>query len=204
MLKINSIATTIAAIFILPTAFITTPPATAQVNYGNVGSEPVSSVVGSGANRPNKNMPAFGGEIQARVNATSAGLTVPAISGTQTVLGQTVTVDPAVAQTAFDVINSPAGSNTPAVAAFSQSLGNSSSAQSLAVAMQGLRRGDGSIDPIVMTNAVNAYNGYVQTLSADGRITTRPTSELDSYIQSLPPGQKAAQVLLGKLLEASR
>jgi hypothetical protein len=204
IVKFRSIATTLAGVFILPATLFSTPPATAQVIFGNVGSEAVSGVVGSGANHPPKTIAAFDGDVQAKVNAASAKLTVASISDTQTVLGQTIVSDPQVAQTAFDLINTPVGTTTPNVDSFSQSLGNSSSAKNLAAAMQGLRQGDGSIDPNIMTNAVNAYNSYVQALVTDTNATTKPTTELDRYIQSLPPGQKVAQVLLGKLLEAAR
>lgn len=205
-MKIKLITAILTGVLVSPTLLLSAPSVTAQVTYGNVGSEPVSGVVGSGANRPTatKTMAAFDNGVQAKVNAASAGLTVAGVSGTQTVLGQTVTVDAAVMQTAFDLINTPMGTSTPAVATFSQSLGNSSSAQNLAMAMQGLRQGDGSIDPTVMTNAVSAYNSYLQMLTTEAMATSKPASELDAYIQSLPPGQKAAQVLLGKLLEAAR
>ncbi len=181
-------------------------PVTAQVTFGNVGSEPVGSVVGSGSKRrgASPGSSSFDNNIQSKVNTASSGLTVASVSGTQTVLGQTVNVDSAAMQTAFDLINSPMGSDTPARAAFAQSLGGSSSAQTLAQAMQGMRKGDGAIDATVLTNSVNAYNAYIQSLASDPKASTRSASELDSYIQSLPPGQKAAQVLLGKLLEASR
>ena len=205
-MKINFIATIITSTLLSSNLLLAPTPATAQITFGNVGSEAVNGVVGSGANRPTatKTMPAFGDGIQAKVNAASAGLTVAGVSGTQTVLGQTVTVDAAVMQTAFDLISGPIGANTPAVAAFTQSLGGGSTAQNLATSMQGLRRGDGSIDPTIMTTTVNAYNTYVQTLATDNKAMSKPTSELDSYVQSLPPGQKVARVLLGKLLEAAK
>lgn len=204
-MKITKVAAIITSILLSP-LLLSAPPATAQITFGNVGSEPVSGVVGSGSNHPTaaKTVPAFDNGIQAKVDAASSGLTVAGVSGTQTVLGQTITVDPAVMQTAFDLISTPVGSSSPSVAAFAQSLGNSSSAQNLALAMQGLRRGDGSIDPTVMTNAVGAYNAYVQALATDAKVTSKPTSELDSYVQSLPPGQKVARVLLGKLLESAK
>ncbi len=181
-------------------------PASAQVRFGNVGSEGVNSIVGSGSKRrgASQSISSFDTNIQSKINSTSAGLTVASVSGTQTVLGQTVNVDPATMQTAFDLINSPMGADTPARAAFAQSLGNSSSAQNLALVMQGMRKGDGTIDATVLTNSVNAYNAYIQTLASDPKASARSTSEFDTYIQSLPPGQKVAQVLLGKLLEAGR
>jgi hypothetical protein len=205
-MKINCFTAIITGALLSPTLLFSAPPATAQVTFGNVGSEPVSGVVGSGSNHPTaaKTVPTFDNGVQAKVNAASSGLTVAGVSGTQTVLGQTVTVDAAVMQTAFDLINTPVGSSSPSVTAFAQSLGNSSSGQNLAIAMQGLRRGDGSIDPTVMTNAVGAYNSYVQALATEAKATSKPSNELDSYVQSLPPGQKVAQVLLGKLLESAK
>jgi hypothetical protein len=231
MLNTKFIVAIITSAFLAPTLFGTVTPATAQTLFGNVGSEPVSGIVGSGSKRQGstKTVATFDPSVQSKLNAASAGLTPAAVSGNQTVLGKTVTTDPAVVQTAFDLINSPVGANTPAVAAFAQSLGNSSSAQSLATAMQGMRSSDGSIDASVMTNAVNAYNAYVQTLSVSSNPITpstsstppapsgtppaptdpsvtpsNPVSGTTGDLSSLPPGQKVAQVLLGKLLEAAR
>ena len=205
-MKINFLTAIFTGALLSVISSLAPTPATAQVTFGNVGSEPVGSVVGSGSDRRTgaKSVPAFENGIQSKVNAASSGLTVAALSGTQTVFGQTVTVDPGVMQTAFDVINSSVGSNTSSVNAFAQSLGNSNSGQNLALAMQGLRRGDGSIDPTVMTNAVGAYNIYVQMLATDNKATSKSNSELDSYVLSLPPGQKVARVLLGKLLESAK
>lgn len=205
-MKINFITSIITSVLLVPNLLLPPTPAMAQVTFGNVGSEPVNGVVGSGANHPRstKTILTFGDRIQAQVNAASARLTVAGVSGTQTVLGETVGVDPAVMQTAFDLINTPMGNSTPAVEVFSQSLGGGNTAQNLAMAMQGLRHGDGSIDSSVMTNAVNAYNIYVKMLAINNNATTKPTSELDSYVQSLPPGQKVARVLLGKLLESAK
>jgi hypothetical protein len=237
MLNIKLIVAIFTSVLVAP-LFWTATPATAQILFGNVGSEPVSGIVGSGSKRQGstKTIATFDPSVQSKINAASAGLTPAAVSGTQTVLGKTVTTDPAVVQTAFDLISSPAGANTPAVAAFAQSLGNSSGAQSLATAMQGMRSSDGSIDASVMTNAVNAYNAYVQTLSVSSNPSTPSTSSTPSApndpsvtpstppapsdpsvtpsnpvsgsttgdLSSLPPGQKVAQVLLGKLLEAAR
>jgi hypothetical protein len=241
MLNLKLIAALFTSALLAPTLFWSANPATAQILFGNVGSEPVSGIVGSGSKRQGstKTVSTFDPSVQSKINAASAGLTVAAVSGTQTVLGKTVTTDPAVVQTAFDLINSPAGANTPAVAAFAQSLGSSPNAQSLATAMQGMRSSDGSIDASVMTNAVNAYNAYVQTLSVSSNPTSTPsitpstpntsstppapsdtpsgtptpptpstssggTATTTGDSSSLPPGQKVAQVLLGKLLEAAR
>jgi hypothetical protein len=251
MLNIKLITAIVTSALLAPILSLMATPASAQILFGNVGSEPVSGIVGSGSKRQGstKIVSTFDPSIQSKVNAASAGLTPAAVSGTQTVLGKTVTTDPAVLQTAFDLINSPAGSNPPALAAFAQSLGNSPNAQNLATAMLGLRSSDGSIDASVMTNAVNAYNAYVQTLSVSSSPTSTPSSPPSTPstsstppapsdpsitpstppsnppsttpapsdtpitsssgtttgdISSLPPGQKVAQVLLGKLLEAAR
>ena len=205
MLKIKLLSAIVTGALISPVLLSASTPASAQVRFGNVGSEGVNSIVGSGSKRrgAGQSISSFDTNIQSKINSTSAGLTVASVSGTQTVLGQTVNVDSAAMQTAFDLINSPMGADTPARAAFAQSLGNSSSAQNLALSMQGMRKGDGTIDATVLTNSVNAYNAYIQTLASDPKAPTR-ASEIDTYVQSLPPGQKAAQVLLGKLLEAGR
>lgn len=207
MQKIARLGVMATGALLAPTWLFTTTPASAQIRFGNVGSEPVGSVVGSGSERRNttERFGSFDGGIQSKVNAASSGLTVASVSGTQTVLGQTVSnVDPGVMQIAFDLINAPKDSNPPALTTFAQSLGGSGSAQNLATAMVGMRKGDGSIDATVLTNSVNAYNAYIQTLASDPRASSRTTTDVDSYVQSLPPGQKVAQVLLGKLLEASR
>jgi hypothetical protein len=102
------------------------------------------------------------------------------------------------------LINAPKDSNPAALAAFTQSLGGGSSAQNLATAMVGMRKGDGAIDATVLTNSVNAYNAYILTLATDPRASGTTASDVDRYVQSLPPGQRVAQVLLGRLLEASR
>ena len=207
MKKINLFGVIVTGALLAPTWLLTWTPASAQIRFSNVGSEPVGSIVGSGSKRRNTTelFGSFDGGVQSKVNAASAGLTVASVSGTQTVLGQTVNnIDSATMQTAFDLINSPKDSNPPALVAFTQSLGGSSSAQNLAVAMVGMRKSDGSIDATVLTNSVNAYNVYVQTLASDPKATSKTASDVESYIQSLPSGQKVAQVLLGKLLEASR
>jgi hypothetical protein len=207
MQKINLLGVMATGALLAPTWLFTATPASAQIRFSNVGSEPVGSVVGSGAERRNatERFGSFESGVQSKVNATSAGLTVASVTGTQTVLGQTVSnVDPGTMQIAFDLINAPKDSNPPALAAFAQSLGGSGSAQNLATAMVGMRKSDGAIDATVLTSSVNAYNAYIQTIAADPRASGRTTSDVDSYVQSLPPGQKVAQVLLGKLLEASR
>jgi hypothetical protein len=205
MLKIKLLSAIVTGALISPVLLSASAPASAQVRFGNVGSEGVNSIVGSGSKRrgAGQSISSFEPNIQSKINSTSAGLTVASLSGTQTVSGQTVNVDSATMQTAFDLINSPMGADTPARAAFAQSLGNSSSAQNLALSMQGMRKGDGTIDATVLTNSVNAYNAYIQTLASDPKAPTR-SGEIDTYVQSLPPGQKVAQVLLGKLLEAGR
>jgi hypothetical protein len=183
MLNIKLIIAIVTSALLAPILSLTATPAKAQILFGNVGSEPVSGIVGSGSKRQGstKTVSTFDPTIQSKINAASAGLTPAAVSGTQTVLGKTVTTDPAVVQTAFDLINSPAGANTPAVAAFAQSLGNSPNAQTLATSMQGLRNSDGSIDATVMTNAVNAYNAYVQTLNVGRTSSTNGTNSSSSY-----------------------
>jgi hypothetical protein len=205
--KIDLLGVMVAVGLSAPTWLFTAAPASAQVRFGNVGSEPVGSVVGNASERRNstEGFGSFDGSIQSKVNAASAGLTVASVSGTQTVLGQTISnVDPATTQTAFDLINAPKDSNPPALAAFTQSLGGGSSAQTLATAMVGMRKGDGSIDATVLTNSVNAYNAYILTLATDPRASGTTAGDVDRYVQSLPPGQRVAQVLLGRLLEASR
>jgi hypothetical protein len=168
------------------------------------GSDPVNGVIGSGATPGYYNKATFADGVQDRVRAVSANLTAASISGTQTVGANTIDVDPATAETALAVINSPLNSNPPARDTLVTALGGGIPAQQLAQSMVGLRGGDGSIDPVILNGAVSAYNNYIKSLINTAQITQRPNSELDSYLRSLPPGQKAAQVLLGKLVAAAR
>jgi hypothetical protein len=168
------------------------------------GADPVNGVVGSGATPNTSTRPTFANGSQGKVNALSATLTAASISGSQTVGGNTINVDPAAAEAAFTTINSPVDANPLAREALVVALGGGDAAQQLARSMQGIRSGDGSIDPTLLTGAVNSYNNYIKSLIASSQATQKPTSELDGFLQTLPPGQKAAQVVLGKLLEAAR
>jgi hypothetical protein len=193
----------------LSLAILTSHPAQAQkfvdiIGNPPYGSDPVNGVLGSGATPTTSARPTFANGSQGKVNALSATLTAASISGSQTVGSNPVTVDPAAAEAAFAVINSAVDANPPAREALVVALGGGEPAQQLARSMQGVRSGDGSIDPTLLTGAVNAYNGYIKSLIASSQTTQKPTSELDSFVQTLPPGQKAAQVILGKLLEAAR
>jgi hypothetical protein len=169
------------------------------------GSDPVNGVLGSGAT-PNTSStrPAFINGTQGKVNALGATLTAASISGNQTIGGNSINVDPVAAETVLAVINSPANSNPSARDSLVAALGGGEAAQQLSRSMQGIRSGDGSIDPTILTGAVNSYNSYIRSLIASSQAIQKSTSELDSFVQTLPPGQKAAQVVLGKLLEAAR
>jgi hypothetical protein len=169
------------------------------------GSDPVNGVIGSGAKRNGgASSPMFENGIQSKVNAVGANLSAANITGSQLVAGNTIVVNPSAAEAAVAVINSPVNSNLSELDTFITTLGGGEPAQQLARSMQGMRSGDGSIDPTILTGAVNAYNTYLKSIVDNSQITQRPTSELDSLIQTLPPGQKAAQVILGKLVEATR
>ncbi len=146
----------------------------------------------------------FAPDIQSKINAAGATFTAASLSGSQTVGGATVEVDPAIAQTTIETIGSAPGTETPAVASLATALGGGDTAQQLAKSMQGLRRSDGSIDPVVLTGAVDSYNSYIKALVASSQVTQKPSSELDSFVRSLPAGQKVAQVVLGKLTEAAK
>jgi hypothetical protein len=202
----NFALTTISTVAI---AILTSHPAQAQkfvdvIGNPPYGADPVNGVIGSGATPNTSTRPTFANGSQGKVNALSATLTPAGISGSQTVGGNTVNVDPATAEAAFAVINSPMDSNPPAREALVVALGGGEPAQQLARSMQGVRSGDGSINPTLLTGAVNSYNSYIKSLIASSQATQKPASELDSFVQTLPPGQKAAQVVLGKLLEATR
>jgi hypothetical protein len=205
MRKIWSLAA-IAAIF-LPLAPATAAPISGICDVlGNapIGSDAISSIAGSGAESGVTNNATFAPEIQAKVNAVGAALTATSLSGSQTIGGTSVEVDPGTAQAAFETIGSPVGGDSPSVKVLTTALGGSEAAQQLANSMQGLRRADGAIDSVVLTNAVGAYNNYVKYLIDSNQITQKPTSELNSFVQNLPVGQKVAQVVLGKLTEAAR
>jgi hypothetical protein len=148
--------------------------------------------------------PGFTPEIQSKVNAVGANLTAGNLSGSQSVGANTITVDPAVAQAAVETIGSAAGADTPAVKTLTDALGGGEAGQQLAKSMQGLKRGDGSIDAVVLTSAVSSYNNYIKYSIDSSQITQKPTSELNSFVEGLPAGQKVAQVVLGKLTEATR
>jgi hypothetical protein len=199
----------LATVSTLAIAILNSHPAHAQkfvdiIGNPPYGSDPVNGVIGSGATPNSSSRPTFANGNQGKVNALGATLTAASISGNQTVGGNSINVDPAAAETVFAVINSPANSNPSARDSLVAALGGGDAAQQLARSMQGIRSGDGSIDPTILTGAVNSYNGYIRSLIASSQATQKPTSELDSFVQTLPPGQKAAQVVLGKLLEAAR
>jgi hypothetical protein len=167
------------------------------------GSDPVNGVVGSGATPGRTTKITFAEGVQSRINAASANLTAASISGTQTVAGNSISVDPGAAATALAVINAPLNSNPPERDALVVALGGGVPAQQLAQSMVGLRSGDGSIDPVLLTATVSAYNNYIKSI-ASSAATQAATSGIDGYLRSLPPGQKAAQAILGKLLAAAR
>jgi hypothetical protein len=207
LLKIKQVV--LAIISMLSIGFLTDSTVQAQkfidvIGNPPYGSDPVSGVIGSGAN-PNgsSSAPAFENGIQGKVNAVGASLTVASISGSQSVGGNTILVDSSAAETALAVINSSVNSNPPARDLFVTALGGGATAQQLALSMQGLRAGDGSIDPVVLSGAVTAYNSYMKALIDSSQINQKPAAEIDTFLQGLPPGQKAAQVILGKLLEAT-
>jgi hypothetical protein len=205
MRNIWSLAT-IAAI-VLPLAPAYSAPISGICDVlGNapIASDAVSSISGSGAESGITNNTSFAPEIQSKVDAVGAALTASSLSGSQTVGGTTVEVDPGTAQAAFEAIGSSVGSDHPSVKVLATALGGSDAAQQLAKSMQGLRRSDGSIDPVVLTNAVGSYNNYVKYLIDSNQITQKPNSELNGIVQGLPVGQKVAQVVLGKLTEATR
>ncbi len=167
------------------------------------GADPVNGAIGSGATPQTSTRPTFANGSQSKVNALSATLTPASISGSQTVGGNPVNVDPAAAETAFTVINSAVDANPPARDALVVALGGGEPAQQLARSMQGIRSGDGSIDPTLLTGAVNSYNSYIKSLIDSSQATQKPASELEGFVQTLPPGQKAVQVILGKLVAAA-
>lgn len=196
----------IAAI-VLPLAPATAAPISGICDVlGNapINSDAVSNVATNSEAGGVTNSASFAPEVQSKVNAVGAALTATSLSGSQTVGGTTVDVDPGTAQAAFEAIVSPVGADTPSVKVLSTALGGSDAAQQLAKSMQGLRHSDGSIDPVVLTSAVGAYNNYVKYLIDSNQITQKPSTELNSFVQSLPVGQKVAQVVLGKLTEATR
>ena len=207
-MKTNNL--TLATVLSIATIILTINTAQAQRFIDIIGnqphsSDPVNGIVGSGATPTNYNSTRFANSsVQDRLKSVSANLTASSISGSQSVNGNTITVDLTAAETALAVVNAPRNSNPPARETLVVALGGGVPAQQLAQSMVGLRSTDGSIDPLILTGAVSAYNNYIKSLIASSQVTTQPNTSLDSYLQQLPPGQKAAQVLLGKLLEATR
>jgi hypothetical protein len=199
----------LATLWAIATILVATNPAQAQkfldiIGNPPYGADPVNGVVGSGATPSYYTKTSFTESVQSRINAYSANLTAASISGNQSVGNNSIEVDPGAAETALAVINAPLASNPPAREALVTALGGGIRAQQLAQSMVGLRRGDGSIDPVILNGAVSAYNNYIRTLIDRSQLTQTPTSDLEGYLRSLPPGQKAAQALLGKLLAAAR
>ncbi len=202
--NILSIAALATALVPLAPVYATPLPGICDV-LGNapIGADPVS-IASSGVESGRNSQASFAPEIQSKVNAVGATLTVASLSGSQSVNGITVEVAPVAAQAMFDVISSTAGTDSPSTVSLTTALGGGDAAQQLAKSMQGLRRGNGSIDPVVLTSAVSSYNSYVKDSIERSQITKKPASELNSFVQSLPAGQKVAQVILGKLTEAAR
>jgi hypothetical protein len=168
------------------------------------GSDPVNGVLGSGATPNRSNRAVFGNGVQAKVNAVGATLTAANSSGSQSVNGNQINVDVSTAETVLAVMNAPINSSPPEREVLVAALGGGSAALQLAQSVQGLRSGDGSINPVILTGAANSYNSYMRSLFETSQATQKNSSELDGFIQGLPPGQKAIQVILGKLLEAAR
>jgi hypothetical protein len=200
--KILSIAAAVAAILPLANVAQAAPNAGLYDVGGNApnNSGPVSGVVGSGTVPGIKNSASFAPEIQSRVNSIGSTLTAANISGSQSVNGGTVAVDPVIAQALLDLSASAPNSDTPVLAAVVTALGGGDAAQALAGSMRGLIGNNGTINPTVLTAAAGNYNTYVSSLVTKANVTERPASDLDNVLQSMPAGQKAAQVLLTKLL----
>jgi hypothetical protein len=169
-----------------------------------ISADTVNSVAGGGAESAAVASASFAPEIQAKVNAAGANLTEASLTGNQTIGTMQVEVDGNTARTAIETITSQPGADTPATTALVSALGGTESAAQLVKSMQGLKRSNGSIDPVVLTGAVNAYNLYVKDSIDRSQITQKPLSELDGFVKALPPGQKVAQVILTKLTDATR
>jgi hypothetical protein len=199
----------LTTLLVITSIFLTVATANAQrfvdvIGNPPYGSDPVRGVLGSGATPGNSINAAFNNDIQNKVNAAGTTLTVASISGSQSVNGNTIEVESTTAETVLAVINSAKNSNTPASNALVAALGGGAAAQQLAESMQGLRSDNGSIDPVILTGAVSSYNNYMRSLIDSSQATQKPSSELDGFIQRLPSGQKAVQVVLGKLLDATK
>jgi hypothetical protein len=200
--KVLSIIATMAAILPLANVAQAAPNSGLFDVGGNAPSNsgPVSGILGSGTVSGVRNSASFSPEIQSRVNSIGSTLTASSISGAQSVGGSTITVDPVIAQALLDLSASAPGSDTPVLAAVVTALGGGDTAQALAGSMRGLIGGNGTINPIVLTGAASNYNTYVSSLVTKANVTERPVTDLDSVLESMPAGQKAAQVLLTKLL----
>jgi hypothetical protein len=200
--KILSIVAAMAAILPLANSAQAAPNTGLYDVGGNAPSNsgPVSGILGSGTVPGVKNSASFAPEIQSKVNSVGSTLTASSISGSQSVGGNTVAVDPVVAQALLDLSASAPSADTPALAAVVTALGGGDAAQALAGSMRGLIGNNGTINPTVLTAAAGNYNTYVSSLVSKANVTEKPVSDLESVLQSMPAGQKAAQVLLTKLL----
>jgi hypothetical protein len=198
--KTLSVIATLCAIFPVANSAQANPGLFDVGGNAALNSGPVSGILGSGTVPGIKNSASFAPEIQSRVNSVGATLTAANISGSQSVGGNTVAVDPVVAQALLDLSASAPGSDTPALAAVVTALGGGDAAQTLAGSMRGLIGNNGTINPTVLTAAAGNYNTYVNSLVTSANVTEKPVSDLENVLQSMPAGQKAAQVLLTKLL----
>jgi hypothetical protein len=198
--KILSITTALFAILPLANSAQANPGLLDVGGNAALNSGPVSGILGSGTVPGVQNSASFAPEIQSKVNSIGSTLTASSISGSQSVGGNTVAVDPVVAQALLDLSASAPGSDTPALAAVVTALGGGDAAQALAGSMRGLIGNNGTINPVVLTTAAGNYSTYVSSLVTKANVTALPVSDLESVLQSMPAGQKAAQVLLTKLL----
>jgi hypothetical protein len=174
----------------------------ASFNVTPYGSTPVNGVV-NGSLPNNGSGVTFGQEKQQKVNAAGRDLSVSSISGSQSVNGRTVNVPADAAQIALDVINTPSGASSGAIANLTTALGGGDAAQQLAQSLQGLRGTDGSVSPAVLSKAVTAYNDYLKSLVKADKASNKPNSDLATMLERLPSGQKAVQVILGRLVAAT-
>ncbi|MCY7336091.1 MAG: hypothetical protein LH613_07750 [Chamaesiphon sp.] len=158
-------------------------PASAQVGNGSDNGNIFNSIVNTGGGGSvGGGEPSYASQSQSAVNQLSQSLTANTVGDAAT----------------FDVMNGAAPA--PLVAALlptgaAADGATSRAAANLANNVQGLRSGDGNINPTKLNASVGAYNEYVKAL----------VGELgpENALTNAPVGQKALQGVLGQLIQVA-
>lgn len=158
-------------------------PASAQVGNGSDNGNIFNSITNTGGGGSSGGgEPSYASQSQSAVNQLSQSLTANTVGDAAT----------------FDVMNgaAPAPLVTALLPTGAAADGATSrAATNLANNVQGMRSGNGNINPIKLNASVGAYNEYVKAL----------VGELgpDNALTNAPVGQKALQGVLGQLIQVA-